>query len=98
MLNGFEICHGGYLFLLADTAFAFACNTHNRITYAASATIEFVRPAKLHDRLIAYAKESFLGGKSGVYDVDILREDGDRVAMFRGRSVSSSEQHVAPFG
>jgi len=86
MLNGYDICHGGLIFSLADTAFAYACNSRNRATVAAGGAIEFLAPAHASDRLIAEADEQALGGRLGVYDVIVRREQGERVALFRGRS------------
>ena len=86
MLNGHDICHGGFVFALADSAFAFACNSHNRATVAAGAAIEFLAPVRLGEVLVAEAEEQALGGRLGVYDVVVRRADGERVALFRGRS------------
>ncbi len=94
MLNGFDVCHGGLLFALADTAFAFACNAYDRVTFAASAGIEFLRPARLGDRLVAVASEEYRGAKSGYYQVRIDNQQGDVVALFRGRSVSREQAVV----
>ena len=91
MVNGHDICHGGYIFTLADSAFAFACNTYNRITVAASASIEFVRPARLGDRLLATASEGSRGGRTGIYDVIVTNQAAQVVAIFRGRSYSTRE-------
>ena len=91
MANGYDICHGGYIFALADSAFAFACNTYNRVTVAASATIEFIRPARPGDRLTATASEVHKGGRTGVYDIQVTNQDGDLVAIFRGRSYATRE-------
>ncbi len=78
-------CHGGYLFLLADTAFAFACNTHGAPVVASGADVTFLRPAREGDELVAVAVERALTGRSGLYDVTVLR--GDEVVLeFRGRS------------
>jgi acyl-CoA thioesterase len=85
MVNGHAIAHGGYLFLLADTAFACACNSHGPVTVAAGADISFLRPVREGDVLEAYAAERATSGRSGVYDVTVTR-DGDVVAEFRGRS------------
>jgi acyl-CoA thioesterase len=92
MVNGHDICHGGYIFTLADTAFAFACNTYNRVTVAAGASIEFVRPGKLDDTLIATAAERHRGGRTGTYDVEVRNQDGDLIAIFRGRSYATRER------
>lgn len=86
MVNGHAICHGGYIFTLADTAFAYACNSHNHNTVAAGARIDFLAPARLGDRLVASASETSLRGKSGVYDVVVSRE-GVQLALFRGNSL-----------
>ena len=91
MVNGHDICHGGYIFTLADTAFAFACNTYNRITVAASASIEFVRPSILGDELVATATESHRGGRTGIYDVQVVNQKGQLIAIFRGRSYATQE-------
>lgn len=88
MVNGHDICHGGYIFTLADTAFAFACNAYNRVTVAASASIEFVVPARRGDRLAARAEELHRKGRSGIYDVRVSDASGRQVALFRGRSVT----------
>jgi acyl-CoA thioesterase len=88
MINGHDIAHGGYVFLLADTAFAFACNSYGRVSVAASADIVFVAPARLGDELTAEATERVRYGRSGVYDVTVRRPDGEVVAEFRGRSRS----------
>jgi acyl-CoA thioesterase len=85
MVNGHAIAHGGYVFLLADTAFACACNSHGPVTVAAGADISFLRPARSGDLLTAYAKERSSSGRSGIYDVTVTC-DGDVVAEFRGRS------------
>ncbi|CAA9305794.1 MAG: Acyl-coenzyme A thioesterase PaaD (Pse.pu.) (E. coli PaaI) [uncultured Frankineae bacterium] len=87
MLNGHGTCHGGYLFLLADTAFAFACNTRGAAVVAAGADVEFLAPVREDDELVAEAVERVLRGRSGVYDVTVRR--GDEVVLeFRGRSRS----------
>ncbi|MGH9073037.1 MAG: hydroxyphenylacetyl-CoA thioesterase PaaI [Acidimicrobiales bacterium] len=91
MVNGHGIVHGGYLFLLADTAFAFACNSHGEATVARSADIVFVQPAHAGDTLVATAKERLRYGRdsrNGVSDVTIRRSDGTVVAEFRGQSRS----------
>ncbi|RBQ14901.1 hydroxyphenylacetyl-CoA thioesterase PaaI [Spongiactinospora rosea] len=85
MVNGHGIAHGGYVFLLADTAFALACNSHGQAAVAAGADITFVRPAHEGDLLVAVAEERVRYGKSGVYDVTVRRGD-EIVAEFRGRS------------
>jgi len=85
MTNGHGICHGGYVFLLADTAFAFACNTYGVATVAAGADVEFLVPVSVGERLVATADEVVLRGRSGIYDV-VVRRDAEVVAAFRGRS------------
>ena len=85
MINGHEICHGGYIFLLADTAFAFACNTYGQSTVAQGCDIVFARPAHLGDDLVATAAERMRFGRNGIYDVTVT--SGEQViAEFRGRS------------
>jgi acyl-CoA thioesterase len=86
MLNGHGSCHGGVLFSLADTAFAFACNTYNTVTVAASAAIEFLIPAIQGDQLTAVAIELWRSRRSGVYDVAVMNQRQERVALLRGRS------------
>ncbi|HEV7627951.1 MAG TPA: hydroxyphenylacetyl-CoA thioesterase PaaI [Streptomyces sp.] len=85
MVNGHGIAHGGYLFLFADTAFACACNSHGPVTVASGGDISFVRPAREGDALTAFAEERTRYGRSGIYDVTILR-DSEVIAEFRGRS------------
>lgn len=85
MVNGHKIAHGGYVFLLADTAFACACNSWGPVTVAAAADITFVRPVREGDLLVARAQERTRYGRSGIYDVTVLRDD-DVVAEFRGSS------------
>lgn len=92
MLNGHGICHGGYIFALADSAFAFACNSYNRLTVAAAASIEFVRPGRLGDRLTASASEIHRGRRTGIYDVTVSDQDANLVAIFRGRAHATGER------
>jgi len=87
MVNGHALAHGGYVFLLADTAFACACNSHGPVTVAAGADITFVTPARLGDELEARAEERVRYGRSGIYDVTVTRAD-EVIAEFRGRSRS----------
>ncbi|MEU6806517.1 hydroxyphenylacetyl-CoA thioesterase PaaI [Streptomyces neyagawaensis] len=87
MVNGHKIAHGGYLFLLADTAFACACNSHGPVTVAAGADITFVAPAYDGDVLVATAEERTRFGRSGIYDVSVRRGE-EVIAEFRGRSRS----------
>lgn len=93
-VNAVGVCHGGYLFLLADTAFAFACNSHNQKAVAASAGIDFVAPALGGEILVAEASEQHRAGRSGVYDVRVTNEAGVLVALFRGRSATIKGQHL----
>ena len=86
MVNGHGSCHGGVLFSLADSAFAFACNTYNAVTVAASATIDFLIPARQGDELTAVATELWRSRRSGVYDVALINQRQERIALFRGRS------------
>ncbi len=86
MVNGQLNCHGGFLATLADSAFAFACNTYDHVTVAAGFDITFITPACLGDELVAIAVERARYGRSGIYDVTITRGDGEVVAEFRGRS------------
>ncbi|TMV07553.1 hydroxyphenylacetyl-CoA thioesterase PaaI [Ruegeria sediminis] len=84
--NGHGICHGGVTFMLADSAFAFACNSRNQSTVAQHNVISFVAPGQLGDRLIATASELSLTGRSGIYDVTVTNQDGRKIAEFRGFS------------
>ncbi len=86
MVNGHKICHGGYIFLLADSTFAFACNTYNQVTVAQQCAVTFIRPGKLGDRLRAEAIEISRSGRSGIYDITVTRDDGKVIAEFRGHS------------
>ena len=82
-----------FIFTLADSAFAFACNTHNRVTVAQAAKIDFLRPARRGDELHAEAREISRSARSGLYDVEVRRADGELVACFRGNS-HSSDKHL----
>ena len=86
MVNGHAIAHGGYVFLLADTAFAFACNTYGPVTVAAACDVVFLAPAHLGDELIAEAAERHRHGRSGIYDVTVRLPDTTVIAEFRGHS------------
>lgn len=86
MVNGHGLCHGGFIFTLADSAFAFACNTYEQRTVAQHCAITFVRPAYLDQRLRAHAVERTRSGRSGVYDTTVRDEEGKVVAEFRGHS------------
>lgn len=95
MLNGHDACHGGIIFSLADSAFAFACNSHNVATVAAAASIDFLYPAKEGDELIAEARELWRSKRNGLYEVDVSNQRGERIALFRGRSYSLGRQVLA---
>ncbi|MBN7757466.1 hydroxyphenylacetyl-CoA thioesterase PaaI [Nitratireductor aquimarinus] len=84
--NGHDICHGGYIFTLADSAFAFACNSYNQIVVAQHNSITFVAPGALGDRLTAVAREVARFGRSGIYDVRVENQNGKVIAEFRGNS------------
>jgi acyl-CoA thioesterase len=86
MLNGHQSAHGGMIFALADTAFAYACNSRNETTVAQSATIAFLAPARAGDVLVAEAKEASKSGRSGVYQVSVKTADGHAIAEFTGLS------------
>ncbi|WP_102224002.1 hydroxyphenylacetyl-CoA thioesterase PaaI [Acidimangrovimonas sediminis] len=92
-LNGQGICHGGYIFTLADSAFAFACNSYNRRVVAQHNSISYLSPGQKGERLTATAREAFLSGRSGLYDITITGGDGRKVALFRGASRQVSGQH-----
>lgn len=91
MVNGFDICHGGLVFALADTAFAFACNAYDNMTVAGGGDIEFLRPARRGDRLFAEAREVHRGRRRGNYAVSVYNQDRQLIALFNGRSVSRDE-------
>jgi len=86
MLNGHAICHGGFVFLLADSAFAFACNSYNLTTVASGCTIDFLAPSREGDKLTARAVERSAGRRTGVYDIDVVNQRGETIALFRGKS------------
>ena len=88
MTNGHGSCHGGFIFMLADSAFAFACNSHGQRTVAQHCSITYVAPGRLGMRLIAEAKERHRAERSGVYDVTVRSEAGETIAEFRGHSRS----------
>ncbi len=96
MLNGFEICHGGFMTLLADSAFAFACNSRNALTVAAGLDVEFIAPAHRGDVLTAHASEVHLAGRNGLYDIEVTNQRAERVAMVRGRSHRLKDREVVP--
>ena len=86
MLNGHDTCHGGLISTLADSAFAFACNSHGELTVAASITVDFLAPGRKDDLLTAQAHEVSKAGRTGLYDCEISNQRGERIAVFRGRS------------
>jgi acyl-CoA thioesterase len=86
MINGHGMAHGGFIFLLADTAFAFACNTYGRASVAREAAISFLRPVHAGEDLVAEAVERHREGRNGIYDVSVRRDTGEAVAEFRGHS------------
>ncbi len=96
MLNGFKICHGGLVTALADSAFAFACNSRNELTLAASITVDFVAPAKEGDVLTAAANEVSNSGRTGIYDVVVSNQSGETVAVLRGRSHRMKDRKTSP--
>ena len=86
MVNGHDLCHGGLIATLADSAFAFACNSHNELTVASGFAIDILAPGKLGDVLTARCHEVSKAGRTGVYDCEVTNQRGDKVAVFRGRS------------
>ena len=84
--NGHGICHGGIIFSLADSAFAFACNSRNQATVAQHNTISYIAPGQLGDTLTADAREVSLSGRNGIYDVTVINQDNKKIAEFRGMS------------
>ena len=96
MTNGVGTCHGGYIFTLADSAFAFACNSHNQRAVAQQAAVTFITPALLGDRLTATARETSRKGRGGIYDVSVTNQNGDQIAEFRGHSRTIKGTHIEP--
>ena len=92
-LNGHGSCHGGAIFTLADSAFAFACNSHNTVTVAQHCSVAFLAPGREGDRLTANAREVTVAGRSGIYDVTVSRQDGVAIAEFRGLSRTVKGTH-----
>jgi acyl-CoA thioesterase len=95
MVNGFGICHGGIIFTLADSAFAYACNSYNKNTVASACHVDFLAPAKIGDTLQAEAVERSAAGRTGVYDVTVRGGDGATVALFRGKSYRINGEVIA---
>ena len=91
--NGHDICHGGFIFTLADSAFAFACNSYNQLVVAQHNVITFIAPGKRGDRLTATAREVTRFGRSGIYDVRVTDQDEKLIAEFRGMSRSVKGRH-----
>lgn len=98
MVQGHGTCHGGIVFTLADTAFAYACNACNRVTVALGAEITFVAPARVGEVLTATARERSRAGRTGVYDVEVKNDAGTLVALFRGTSYETRGAVVAAVG
>ena len=96
MLNGHAICHGGLIATLADSAFAFACNSYDVLSVAAGFGIDFVAPARLGDMLTARCTEQAKAGRSGVYDTEVTDQRGQRIALFRGRSHTVANRPAVP--
>ncbi|MFZ1909979.1 MAG: hydroxyphenylacetyl-CoA thioesterase PaaI [Burkholderiales bacterium] len=88
MVNGHDLCHGGMIFTLADTTFAYACNSHNQRAVAAGCAIEFLAPAHLGDVLTAEGVEVAHIGRSGVYDMKVTNQNGQLIALFRGKAAT----------
>jgi acyl-CoA thioesterase len=86
MVNGHRTCHGGLIFTLADSAFAVSCNSHNESTVAAAASIDFLAPAFEGDELSAEGTELWQSGRTGIYEITVTNQRGERIALFRGRS------------
>lgn len=91
MLNGFQVIHGGVLFSAADSAFAFACNSHGILTLALEASVSFTRPARSGDRLTVEAKTIHQGNRTGVYEVRITNHTGELIALFKGTAYRTSQ-------
>lgn len=94
MLNGHKICHGGYIFAVADSAFAFACNGYNQLTVAQHCSVSFIAPASEGDVLTATAREVSRRGRGGLYDVSVVNQNGDCIAEFRGHSHTIKGTHL----
>jgi acyl-CoA thioesterase len=94
MSNGHGNCHGGYIFTLADSTFAFACNSYNQLAVAQHCSVTYLLPVRMGDRLTAAATEVSRRGRSGIYDIRITTQDGAHVAEFRGHSRSVKGTHL----
>jgi acyl-CoA thioesterase len=95
MVNGHGLCHGGLVFALGDSAFAFACNSHNDSTVAAAASIDFLAGAREGDELTAEANEVWRTRRNGIYEISVCNQHGERIALFRGRSYRIDGQVVS---
>ncbi|WP_119354335.1 hydroxyphenylacetyl-CoA thioesterase PaaI [Azohydromonas sediminis] len=96
MVNGHDICHGGLIATLADSAFAFACNSYNELTVASGFSIDLIAPARLGDMLTATCVEISKAGRTGVYDTEVRNQRGERIAVFRGRSYTAKGRPAVP--
>jgi acyl-CoA thioesterase len=94
MLNGHDICHGGLITTLADTAFAYGCNAYNEVTVASGFNVDLVAPGRLGDVLTATCVEQNKAGRTGVYDIEVRNQRGERIALFRGRSYTMKGKPV----
>jgi len=94
MTNGHGMCHGGFIFTLADSAFAFACNSYNQLTVAQHCAISFIKSAKSGDRLSALAIERQREGRSGIYDITVTNQNDEIIAEFRGTSRTIKGNHL----
>jgi acyl-CoA thioesterase len=95
MLNGHRMCHGGFIFTLADSAFAYACNSYNQNTVASACAIDFLAPAREGDVMEAEAIERSLSGRTGVYDITVRTRAGITIALFRGKSYRIKGEVIA---
>jgi len=95
MLNGHDICHGGLIATLADSAFAYACNAYNEVTVASGFSVDLFAPGREGDVLSAFATEQNKAGRTGVYDIEVRNQRGERIAVFRGRSYTMRGKAVA---
>ena len=96
MVNGHRVCHGGLVFALADSAFAFACNSYNESTVAAAGAIDFLAGAREGDELTAEARELWRTNRNGIYEINVSNQHGERVALFRGRSYRIAGHVMTP--
>lgn len=94
MLNGHDICHGGLVATLADSAFAYACNSYNELTVASSFAVDLLAPSRQGDRLTATCAEVSRAGRTGVYDAEVVNQRGEVIAVFRGRSYTARGKTV----